>query len=466
MELASLIPIGTKLKLIYKIYQTAIVLFLSLSITNCDVQKRTNLKTTTEVQNDTLDNYFSKLYAAKMFNGAVAVKRNGKIIFKKGYGIANLKKQNPFLTTTSLEIASVSKQFTATAILLLQQENKLKITDFATKYLGDDFPYKDVTISQLLSHTAGLADYEDYFKENWNPSIIAYNKDILNYLKTKKPAILSVAGEKYHYSNTGYVLLAEIISGASGGVTLEKYLTKKVFEPMQMKSTFFMGRDSIWDKENYAPGYMYSLAECKNVIPETLPKNAYYRFLSGRLGSGRLSSTIDDLIKWDQFLYSDAIFNATSKDLAFSKHPPTKDSSDYGYGWHIINDSIKGKIVSHTGSWAGNLTYIRRSIQTKDLVVILNNTYNTAYIKEIRAAVNGFLNGENLNLPKAKASELFKIDACTLSLKKTPKWYNDHKNSDWDLPALMSLQKEYEKIAATNKSEMLDLLIKTIQTKK
>ena len=449
-----------------KIYQTAIVLLLALSITSCNAQKKRNLKTTTEVQNDTLDTYFSKLYAAKMFNGAVAVKRNGKLIFKKGYGIANLKKQNPFLTTTSLEIASVSKQFTAAAILLLQQENKLKVTDFAYKYLGDDFPYKDVTISQLLSHTGGLADYEDYFKENWNPEVIAYNKDILNYFKTKKPAVLSVAGEKYHYSNTGYVLLAEIVSGASGGVTLEKYLTKKVFEPMQMKSTFFMGRDSIWDKENYAPGYMFSLEECKNVIPESLPNNAYYRFLSGRLGSGRLSSSIDDLIKWDQFLYDDSIFNATSKELAFSKHPPTKDSSDYGYGWHIANDSIKGKIISHTGSWAGNLTYIRRSIETKDLVIILNNTYNTAYIKEIRVAVNGFLNGQKLNFPKAKGSELFKIDACKLSIEKIPKWYMDHKNSNWDLPALTSLQKDYVKIGATNKSEMLDLLIKTIQTNK
>lgn len=448
----------------YKTCQTAIILFLSLLLVHCTVENRTNLKTETKVQNDTLDGYFSELYEAKMFNGAVAVKRRGKLIFKKGYGIANLEKETPFLTATSLEIASVSKQFTAAAILLLQQEGTLKVTDFVTTYLGDDFPYKDVTISQLLSHTSGLPEYEGYFKENWDPSVIAYNKDILHYLKTVKPAILSIAGEKYHYSNTGYILLAEIVNAVSG-TTLEHYLTQKVFEPMQMNSTFFIDRDSIWDKKNYAPGYMFSLTDCNYVIPETLPNKAYYHFLSGRLGSGRLSSSLDDLIKWDQFLYDDAIFNAASKDLAFSKHPPTKDISDYGYGWHIKNDSIKGKIVYHSGSWAGNLTYIRRSIETKDLVIILNNTHSV-YTKEIRANVNGFLNGEKLKLPKIKASELFKINACKMSLDDLAQWYKDNKNIDWDLTKLRSIQKEYSKIGASDKSEMLNSLINIIQTEK
>lgn len=446
-----------------KIYQSLLILFLSLSLNNCKAQIKTSIKTTTEIQNDTLDSFFSKLYEAKMFNGAIAVKRKGKLIFKKAYGIANLNKQTPFLTTTSQEIASISKQFTATAILLLQQENKLKVTDLATTYLGDDFPYKDITISQLLSHTAGLPDYEKYFRENWDPTIIAYNKDILHYFKTQKPEVLSPAGEKYHYSNTGYILLAEIVN-ATSGTTLEHYLTKKVFEPRKMKSSFFIERDSIWDKKNYAPGYMFSLTECKNVIPETLANNAYYRFLSGRLGSGRLSSSIDDLIKWDEFLYDDSIFNEDSKELAFNEHPPTKDSSDYGYGWHIINDSIKGKIVFHTGSWAGNLTYIRRSIETKDLVIILNNTYNSAYIKDIRTAVNEFLNGKPLELPKVKASELFKNSACKLNLKLIPKWYKDNENIDWDIDKLKALQKDYWKVDESPKSEMLNLLITIIQT--
>lgn len=447
----------------FKIYQSVLLLLVSLSLSNCTTQKMMREETATEVQNDTLDSYFSRLHSVKMFNGAVAVKRKGKLIFKKAYGIANIKKQTPFLTTTSQEIASVSKQFTATAILLLQQENKLKVTDLATTYLGDDFPYKDVTISQLLSHTAGLPDYEKYFRENWDPTIIAYNKDILQYFKTQKPVVLSPAGEKYHYSNTGYILLAEIVNVASG-TTLEHYLTKKVFEPMKMKSSFFLGRDSIWNKKNYAPGYIYSLTECKNVIPETLAKNAYYRFLSGRLGSGRLSSSIDDLIKWDAFLYDDAIFNKASKELAFSVHPPTKDTSDYGYGWHIINDSVRGKTVFHTGSWAGNLTYIRRSLETKDLVIILNNTQNSAYIKEIRTAVNGFLNGKSLELPKIKSSELFKYSACELTLKMIPQWYKNHKSIDWDVADLKELQKDYEKIGASDKTELLNALISLIQT--
>ncbi|WP_372746659.1 serine hydrolase domain-containing protein, partial [Lutibacter sp.] len=449
----------------FKIYQIVIVLFLSLSLTNCKLQNSSNLKAESDVQNDTLDAYFSALYKAKMFNGAVAVKRNGKLIFKKAYGVANITKETPFLTNTSIEIASVSKQFTAAAILLLQQENKLKVTDLATLYLGDDFPYKNVTISQLLSHTSGLPDYEKYFKKNWDSSVIAYNKDILRYFKTVKPEIISVPGEKYHYSNTGYILLAEIVNAVSG-TTLEHYLAQKVFKPMKMNSTFFIGRDSIWNKKNYAPGYMFSLADCKHVIPESLPNNGYYRFLSGRLGSGRLSSSIDDLIKWDQFLYDDSILNVASKNSAFSKHPPTKDVSDYGYGWHVTNDSTKGKVVYHTGSWAGNLTYISRSIDTKDLVIILNNTHNSAYNKEIRSNVNGFLKGEKLSLPKIKATELFKINSCKMSISTIDQWYKNNKNIDWDIEDLQKLQKDYLKIGATDKSEMLSVLIDIIQKDK
>ncbi|MEM8520462.1 serine hydrolase domain-containing protein [Flavobacterium sp. PL12] len=446
-----------------KIYQAATLILLLLSISNCTVQNNKNSEIAAEIQNDSLDTYFSKLYKAKMFNGAVAVKRKGKLIFKKGYGVANLKMQSPFLTSTSLEIASVSKQFTSTAILLLQQENKLNVTDFAYKYLGEDFPYHEITISQLLSHTSGIADYEPYFRKNWNPSVIAYNKDILNYFKTEKPKLLSPVGEKYHYSNSGYIMLAEIVNAASGS-TLEKYLTKKVFQPMQMKSTYFIGRDSIWDKNNYAPGYMFSLSECKNVIPETLPNNDYYRFLSGRLGSGRLSSSIDDLIKWDAFLYDDSILNASSKEVAFSIHPPTIDSSDYGYGWHISNDTIRGKNVFHTGSWAGNLTSITRYLTTKDFVIIVNNTHNTAYNKEIRIAVNDFLKGKPLQLPKVKASELFKNSACQLDLSMIPKWYAENRDIYWDISNLEILQKEYNKIGEANKTAMVKSIINLIRS--
>ncbi|MFB9054026.1 serine hydrolase domain-containing protein [Formosa undariae] len=448
-----------------KRHQIAILLFLTLILSNCKEEKKKVVKIIDTVQNDTLDRYFSKLYEAKMFNGAVAVKRKGKLIFKKGYGIANLEQQTPFLPNTSLEIASVSKQFTATAILLLQQDDKLKVTDFAYKYLGEDFPYKDITISQLLSHTSGLADYSAYFKANWDATKIAYNKDILQYFKTNTPELLSSPGEKYKYSNTGYIFLAEIVNAASG-MTLADYLSEKVFTPMQMEDTFFVGRDSIWDKDNYAPGYMFNIVNCEHVIPETLPNKAYYRFLSGRLGSGRLSSSIDDLIKWDQFLYSDSIFNKASKVLAFTPHPPTKEASDYGYGWHIKEDSLSGKVVFHTGSWAGNLTYISRSIDTEDLIIIVNNTYNRVYLKEIRASVNGFLNNEPLQLPKVKASELFKLNSCDLSAEILDQWYKEHKDINWDLENLLKLQDDYLKVEATDKSDLLSVLIKIIQADK
>ncbi|WP_103191746.1 serine hydrolase domain-containing protein [Formosa algae] len=446
----------------YKTCQFIILVFLVLTLSYCKEENQKFVHLSDEVQNDTLDQYFTKLYEAKMFNGAVAVKRKGKLIFKKAYGIANLKAQTPFLPNTSMEIASVSKQFTATAILLLQQDDKLKVTDFAYTYLGEEFPYKEITISQLLSHTSGLADYSAYFKTHWDSSKIAYNKDILQYYKTIKPALLSIPGEKYKYSNTGYIFLAEIVNAASGK-TLVDYLSEKIFTPMHMDDTFFIERDSIWDKDNYAPGYMFNIETCEHVIPETLPNKGYYRFLSGRLGSGRLSSSVNDLIKWDQFLYSDSIFNSASKALAFSPHPPSKEASDYGYGWHVKTDAEKGKVVFHTGSWAGNLTYISRSIETGDFVIILNNTYSKAYLKEIRASVNGFLNNKPLQFPKVKASELFTLKSCELDIEDISQWYKNHKDVDWDLENLIKLQKDYLDIGVTNNSDMLGELIRIIQ---
>ncbi len=432
-----------------------------LLFNNCqEIKSQIKNNENSEVQNDTLDAYFTKLHKAKLFNGAVAIKRKGKVIFKKGYGFANMEKQTSFLPSTAMEIASVSKQFTATAILLLQQDHKLKITDPIANYLGTSFPYKNITIQHLLTHTSGLPDYESYFKKNWDSTKIAYNKDILDFFKKNHPAIVSAPGNKYQYSNTGYILLAEIVNAASG-ITLEQYLHEKIFKPMKMDQTFFIGRDSIWNKADYAPAYMIDIRNCNYVAPETLPNKKYYHFLSGRLGSGRLSSSIDDLIKWDDFLYNSEILNSESKELAFTPHPPTAEKSDYGFGWHVLYDSANGKTVYHTGSWAGNLTYIKRTLNSKNLVVLLNNS-NSPYMKEIRTTLDGFLLGKALEFPSIKGEELFQNQACFLAPESIQSWYKANQYAKWDVKKLRVLQKEYLAFGENSKSKLLQLLIEQI----
>lgn len=412
----------------------------------------------TFVNNVVLDSFFTELNTRQMFNGAVAVKKNGELIFKKGYGIANLEKETDFLPATTMEIASLSKQFTAAAILLLQQDGKLEIDHPVTDYLGSRFPYPDITIKHLLTHTSGLPDYEKYFRKEWDSSEIVSNKDILEYFKNEKPELMSVPGEKYHYSNSGYVMLAVLVKEITDQ-ELDSFLEERIFKIADMDHTGFYDRDAIWTADNYAPGYMRDIRTCSYVKPDSLPGRYYYRFLSGRLGPGRLSSSVDDLIKWDSILYTDKILNKSSKELAFKPHPPTKDNSDYGFGWHIPEDDSL-TVAYHTGSWAGNLTYIKRYLNSRDLVIILNNTHNSPFLKEIRASVDDYLKGGSLTIPKMKAHILLEQEICDLDKTTILKWKEDHTAIEWDREQLEKLNDKYLVQGLEEKAEIVSILLK------
>ncbi|WP_268223076.1 serine hydrolase domain-containing protein [Sinomicrobium oceani] len=442
-----------KLYIAFGLYLISLLLLSSCTSGKKEVNPEIN-----KVNDPVLEAFFDTLYARKMFNGAVAVKKNGELIFKKGYGTANMEKHTPFTTHTAMEIASVSKQFTAAAIQILRQQDKIDVDLPAQHYLGKDFPYADITVKHLLTHTSGLPDYEDYFRKHWDTTRIAYNRDILAYFETEKPELLSTPGVKYHYSNSGFVVLAEMVRVVSGK-SLDRFLKQNIFDKAGMTNSGFYERDSIWDLDNYAPGYRLNPATCTYVRPETLPGKNYYRFLSGRFGPGRLSSSVDDLIRWDSILYTNTILNARSKAVVFRPHPPSGDDSDYGYGWHIQESDSTGKIVYHTGSWAGNLSYIKRFTKDKSLVIILNNTFESAYMKAIRAAVDAYLLGKPLILPQPEASDLFRKESCDLHTQDIRKWGNNHRDAHWDRKKLEKLRAFYRENGDTAKAGLITELL-------
>lgn len=446
------------------IFLFAFSLFLSYPNNNCFAQGSIAQNSSRWV-GASLDSFFLELSDRGMFNGAVAVKKDGKLIIKKGYGIANFWYSNGFTSSTQIEVASISKQFTAAAIMILEQEEKLDIEDKAQKYLGSEFPYPAITIKHLLTHTSGLPDYEKYFRKYWDTSMIAYNNDILDYFKKQKPKLISLPGEKYYYSNSGYVMLAEVVKAASGK-PLDEFLNEKIFLPAGMQNSGFYSRNTIWNMPDYAPGYMPDIKTCGYAKPEDLPGKYYYYFLSGRLGSGRLSSSVDDLIKWDSILYQKDILTEQSKGMIFKVNKPVKDTSDYGFGWHIYEDDELGKVVYHTGSWAGNLTFIKRYIDDKSLIVILNNTYDKGYMKEIREKIERYLKGEPLVVPKQRLEILLQKEMCNLSRSNLLSWYEDLiGNVVVDLKALESLKVEYRNANEPDKAdityELISLLKKT-----
>lgn len=443
-----------------------ILLISILLLGSCNERVNNKNNETEKFVNDiALDSFFTSLHKKGMFNGSVAVKKEGELIFKEAYGTANFTMDTPFSTETAMEIASLSKQFTAAAILILKQEKKLNINNNIQEYLGENFPYPNIRIKHLLTHSSGLRDYEDYFKKKWDTSEIAYNKDILAYFKNIKPDLISQPGEKYHYSNSGYILLAEIVRVVSGE-ELDAFLKKKLFDPVNMSSSNFYGRDDIWTLKDYAPGYRINPATCDYVKPETLPGKSYYHFLSGRLGSGRLSTSLEDLITWDAILYTDEILNKKSKELAFQAYPTEEEKdANYGFGWHVIQNDSLGKIVYHTGSWAGNLAYIKRYLDNKSLVIILNNT-SSPYMKEIRSKVEDYLEGKPLKIPDLKGTEILKKEICTLNKNTIGEWYQSKSNISWDIEDLEKFSKQYDKVGEHQKKELIEMIIEFLNSNK
>ena len=407
-----------------------IVISVFLACYSCNQLPSHDQLTEEIVVDPALDSLFIWLNKNNMFNGAVAIKKEGKLLLKKGYGFANYHRNDRFQPSTSMEIASVSKQFTATAIALLIQEGKIGLEDTVKKYLGEDFPYEGVTIKNLVTHTSGIPDYEDYFKSNWDTTKIATNADIVRYFKTEKPGGL-LPGQYYHYSNSGYILLAEIVEAVSGE-TLDTFLNNQIFSVANMKQSGFYHRDSIWNIQGYAPAYMIGGKECHYSKPEHLPKKNYYRFLSGRFGSGRQSSSVDDLIKWDSILYTDEILTERGRALAYTIYPSRKVSADFAFRAPIYYRKSLGKLFYLTGSWAGNQSYIKRYIDQKSVIVLLNNTHSP-YMKEVRSILDDYLEGKPLRRPRVRAVEQLKRDICNLNLHNLKEWKLEHPGMIWDL---------------------------------
>lgn len=336
--------------------------------------KTTKIPTRTNPKVVKLDTLYSELYNKGNFNGSVLVAENGNVIFEKSYGIADEQTNRKLNDSTIFELASVSKQFTAMGIVQLVKEGKLSYEDDITKYIPELNDYKVITIKNLLNHTGGLPDYMELADKNWDKSKIATNDDILKLFNQVKPKKLFEPNEKWDYSNTGYLILATIIERVSGQ-KFGQYLHEKIFKPLDMKNTFvYRRRFEFKEIQNYANGYIYSDSLQKKILPDEMGKDFYVVFLDGLVGDGMVNSNPKDLLKWVRALYGNNLINDQDRNLIFSS-TMTKDSSqtDYGFGWMIDSTKTYGKIASHSGGWAGYISYIERNLDNDKTIIILQN---------------------------------------------------------------------------------------------
>jgi CubicO group peptidase (beta-lactamase class C family) len=308
----------------------------------------------------TVDDYVQGEMARQHIPGlSILVARDGKIVLAKGYGLANVELQVPVKPETVFQSGSVGKQFTATAVMMLVEEGKIKLDNPISDYLvGCPPSWKRVTIRELLSHTAGLGDYPDKFD---------FRKDHTEAEElgiVERIPLMFTPGTKWSYSNLGYLTLGILIHRVTGQFYGD-FLQKRIFGPLGMSTTRIISEADIIP--NRAAGYRLVKGQLKNQewVSPTINTTA----------DGSLYFSILDLAKWDAALYTEKLLRQSSFKQMWTVARLTNgqpNSGQYGFAWFV---GTKGghRVIDHSGAWQGFETHISRYIDDKLTVVVLGN---------------------------------------------------------------------------------------------
>ena len=311
-----------------------------------------------------VDELFSEWDKTNSPGCVIAIIYNGKIVYKHGYGMANLELNVPLTSLSVFYLASVSKQFTAMAIGLLVEDEKIALTDDIRKYLPELPDYGDpITIEHLIYHTGGIRDYlelgnlvgkrmEDVWREDETMKVIARQKE-LNF----------PPGDQFFYSNSGYVLLAVIVKRITGK-SLGEFADENIFQPLDMENTVFKGDHKLIIK-NRVSGYSRR--------PDGDFTNEYHNLQT--VGDGGLYTNVDDLFLWDQNFYNNKLGKGTQGliDLLYTT-TPLNDGTDQKYAFGLMHHTYRGlKVLQHGGDLNGARTQMTRFPDQKFTVICLSN---------------------------------------------------------------------------------------------
>lgn len=305
--------------------------------------------------------FYDSTLAATGFNGSMLVAKNGTVVFERYSGYAHLNKKDTITSTTSFHIASTSKTFTAMAVLKLAELGKLAVTDPLQKFFPA-FPYHGVTVKSLLSQRSGLPNYMYYLDEiKWDKNKRVTNNDVLKTLIEFQPKPQQLPNKHFQYCNTNFVLLALVIEKVSG-MSYEAFLEETFFKPLHMTHTkVFNWKDSA----GVTPSYMWN----GNLDPLS--------YLDETYGDKNIYSTVTDLLKWDQALYSNKLFSNATIDSAFTPYSHEKPGiHNYGLGWRMYTLANNKKIIYHNGWWHGNNATFYRVITHGLTIIVLGNKFN------------------------------------------------------------------------------------------
>ena len=297
-------------------------------------------------------------YTGDVPGASLLVLKDGKPIVSRSYGLANLEDDDKTTPATNYRLASVTKQFTAAAILLRAESGRLKLDDPVRRWLPTlPESTSTVTLRQLLTHTGGLVDYEDLIPPGTTGQVS--DDDVLRMLSAT-PKTYFAPGTAYRYSNSGYVLLGLVVERASG-ISLPLYLRQHIFQPLHMDHTLMYVRGGP-EVENRAYGYSEENGSWTRTDQSVT---------SATRGDGGIYSSVDDMAKWDAALYDDRLLSDASRKLAFSPHVKVTGEpyeASYGYGWRITGDTLW-----HSGESIGFRNVIVRWPKQHLTVILLSN---------------------------------------------------------------------------------------------
>jgi len=331
------------------------------------------------------------------FSGVVLVSKKGEIILSKGYGWADRENKIPNSPSTVFNIGSVTKQFTASAILKLVEQGKIKISDKISSYfIQSPKDKRDITIHQLLTHTSGISNRTGGFRYN-EASKEQFLKEFFESELQSKP------GTNYEYANANYIILTAILESVSGQ-TYSSFLNDYLFEPSQMTST---GYKSInFNTERLAHGYYYNRTDEKwadwGTTQQHLPYNDKHWY---SIGKGDIHSTVEDLYKWHVALKNNVVLASKTRLVQETPYVAENDkkTSFYGYGWAISQSNRDTKIVAHNGS---------NGLYFADFVRFIDDDVVVIYI------TNAFLGRESENVAREIGKMIFGSNYITTPISK------------------------------------------------
>lgn len=331
---------------------------------------------------DSIDLLMNYSHKNGLFNGAVLVSQNNEVIYRNSFGYTDFDKNELLIPESSFYLASVSKQFTTMAVMILMERGKLSYEDKLSDYFSDFPEYADnVTIRHMMTHTSGIPDHYGL-----NAYKVGLNNDDVYTLLVKQEDLDFEPGSQYSYSNGGYVLLSMIIEKASGE-PFHEFMKTNIFIPLEMDNTLVYDRSEP-KVENRAIGYN-SNGELDD----------YEIFTTG---AGGIYSNVDDLFKWDQALNSDQLISSKSLNEAYQPYVLSSgDTSYYGFGWGI---NQKKNWVGHSGGLSGFRTYLRRYPDNGDTFILLTNKGDAFAMGEINSSLEKILANEDFELPKIPLS--------------------------------------------------------------